>query len=236
MFGVLLESKRPMPRPHVGVVLSAAIHLALGAALLREGTTVGAPAPESFISRVLFLPPRDKVVASAPQGERVQWLSYGIPTGAVPQFTDLPLGQSVSGRPSLDPMVGRTGDAPTNVDPSPLIIGGDTAFSILDVDTAVARDPSSAAPMYPAALLASKVQGSVRLQYVVDTTGLADTASARVVRSSHPEFTRAVLTALAGMKFRPATMGSRRVPQWVEQDFGFRIADASTEPAGPPAP
>jgi hypothetical protein len=57
----------------------------------------------------------------------------------------------------------------------------------------------------------------------VDTLGTAEVSSAHVLRSSHPQFTAAVLAALPGMRFRPAMIASRRVRQLVEQEFEFRI-------------
>jgi TonB family protein len=65
---------------------------------------------------------------------------------------------------------------------------------------------------------------SVRATFVVDTTGSVDTASVRVLESDDPQFTESVLTALGGMRFRPATRGGRAVRQLVEQRFNFRIA------------
>ena len=60
---------------------------------------------------------------------------------------------------------------------APPVVGepeADSAFTILEVDSAVVRSQSSAAPAYPLDLLTKKVQGSVNARYVVDTTGFAD--------------------------------------------------------------
>jgi TonB family protein len=105
-------------------------------------------------------------------------------------------------------------------------------FSILEVDSSVARYPGSAAPAYPLALLREGVQGSVTTQYVVDTSGYADTSSLKVLRSSHPDFTASVRSALPYMRFFPAKVGDKRVRQLVEQEFSFRIeAAAQVTPA-----
>lgn len=102
----------------------------------------------------------------------------------------------------------------------------DSVFSVLEVDTAVVRSANSAAPVYPAKLLDAHISGSVSAQYVVDTSGLADTASFLVLESTHPEFIVAVREALPYMRFTPAKVGSLKVRQLVEQQFSFRIADA----------
>lgn len=97
------------------------------------------------------------------------------------------------------------------------------AFTLIDVDTAVARDPESAAPAYPASLQARGIEGSVVVRFVVDTTGRADVESFAIMASNHPLFGASVREALPGMKFRPATIGTKKVRQLVELPFVFRI-------------
>jgi hypothetical protein len=48
-------------------------------------------------------------------------------------------------------------------------------------------------------------------------------ATVKILQSSHPDFQAAVETALAGMHFRPAWRGWRRVRQLVQQRFAFRL-------------
>lgn len=99
----------------------------------------------------------------------------------------------------------------------------EAALSEIEVDSTVERDPSSAAPQYPPDMLARSIQGSTFVHYVVDTTGRVDSTSIRVIRTTHPAFARAVREALVQMKFRPAVQASRKVRQWVEQSFAFKI-------------
>jgi protein TonB len=100
-------------------------------------------------------------------------------------------------------------------------------FSVLEVDTAVVRSASSAAPAYPLKLLAARIMGSVSARYVVDTTGFADTSSFEVMKSTNPEFITAVREALPYMRFMPAKIGSIKVRQLVEQQFSFKITDTA---------
>jgi TonB family protein len=99
----------------------------------------------------------------------------------------------------------------------------ESALTEIEVDSAVMRDPTSAAPEYPPRLLAVGIAGEVTARYVVDTLGAVDTTSFTVVQSSRSEFAEAVRRALPGMHFRPAMQRGRLVRQWVEQTFHFRI-------------
>lgn len=110
------------------------------------------------------------------------------------------------------------------------------ALTELEVDSAVVRDPSSAAPEYPSVLLQKRVEGSAAVLYVVDTLGVVDTTSYRVVAATHTEFGDAVRRALPGMHFRPAVQHGQKVRQLVQQTFRFRITTRDTvrAPEAPP--
>jgi TonB family protein len=99
----------------------------------------------------------------------------------------------------------------------------ETALTEIEVDSMVERDPTSAAPMYPAEMLEKSIEGATFVHYVVDTTGRVDTLTIRVIRSTHAAFTRSVREALGLMRFRPAVQGAQRVRQWVQQNFAFKI-------------
>lgn len=107
---------------------------------------------------------------------------------------------------------------------------GDTILTVLEVDTAAARYDESAAPPYPPSLLERRIEGSVAVQYVVDTTGRADTTSFVVLTTSHDEFSRAVRRTLPEMRFRSAVMGNRKVRQLVQQLFTFKIDTTQLQP------
>lgn len=224
MFNTLLESNRPRSRAATGFVVSAVVHLGMLATAVAV-TTHASPVmkPESFITRALFLPPQDRRPTLDAQAERLQYLALGIPTG-LEGVTELPTGNDESGRHFVDPLKGsEIGDFDFEIPPTRLIVGNDTAFSVLEVDQTVERFADSDAPRYPDNLLERSVEGAVFMRYVVDTLGAAEVTSAQVLRSSHPQFTAAVLAALPGMRFRPAMIASRRVRQLVEQEFEFRI-------------
>lgn len=99
----------------------------------------------------------------------------------------------------------------------------DSVFSAIAVDSEVVRYDWSVAPIYPDSLRLEGTEGLVEAEFVVDTTGRVDLATVRILASSRPEFAEAVETALAGMQFRPAWRGFRRVRQLVLQRFSFRL-------------
>jgi protein TonB len=181
-------------------------------------------APDSIANRVYFIPPPDK----APGGpgtthEVVHYLSLeGTPTGdGAPRVAGdappVPAENKVAVQPQRDTTLA---PAPT---PTPPPGNSDSVFTILDVDTAVVRSASSAAPAYPIKLLDAKITGSVLAQYIVDTTGFADTASFHVMKATNQGFVDAVREALPYMRFKPAKIGPMKVRQLVEQNFSFKI-------------
>jgi TonB family protein len=97
------------------------------------------------------------------------------------------------------------------------------SFSELEVDVTAERDPESEGPSYPDSLLTRHVEGEARVRFVIDSTGRAIAESFGVISSNHAGFGDAVREALPRMKFKPASMGPRRVAQRVEQTFVFKI-------------
>lgn len=208
------------PRPArggFGVMASLLLHLALIAPFvitLRPAAEDNDPIDQL----VVFLVPPDVAVGRGTDGAPIQWSdpagTEGV-TEAPPPLTDV-------SEDALD--LGDPGDA----EPFDSVITGrmvatESALTEVEVDSVVERDPTSAAPRYPEAMLLKQVEGSTFVHYVVDTTGRVDTTTIRVIRTTAPEFAVAVKDALALMKFRPAIQATRKVRQWVEQNFAFRI-------------
>jgi TonB family protein len=174
--------------------------------------------------RVRWHVPEDRPAASAGQRqERIQFLALGVAPGTGP-LTDLPDGHSPDAgeRTQLD-VVGKIGDADVRVPDMSRLLGVDSAYSVVEVDSIVQRDPLSAAPAYPAELLAAGVTGSALMRYVVDTSGRVDVRTIEPLRTSHALFARAVREALPLMRFSPAKIGPLPVRQLVEQEFFFKI-------------
>jgi outer membrane biosynthesis protein TonB len=186
---------------------------------------------EGLANRAYYLPPPNRDPGQGGHQETIKYIELA-PIGLGAGFGTAAIRPEKKADPESSPTAGDLGRDATSSVAAPPITGDDSVFSILEVDSSVARYPGSAAPAYPLALLREGVQGSVTTQYVVDTSGYADTSSLKVLRSSHPDFTASVRSALPYMRFFPAKVGDKRVRQLVEQEFSFRIeASAQVTPA-----
>jgi protein TonB len=183
--------------------------------------TAGAPQrlKEAIAERVQFLPPPDQTLARSGPSETIHFVA--LPATGNMGYDPTPLNDNP--HPAVAIPKHGEGDKPLDVPANDVMPGSDSVMSALEVDSVVTRYLNSAAPAYPPDLLAKDIEGSVYTEYIVDTTGYADTASLVIVRSTHPEFTQAVREALPYMRFRPAKIGNRKVRQLVEQQFTFRI-------------
>jgi TonB family protein len=225
----LLESSRSFFQTAECAMLSIVAHAVVvwGAVVATEG---GRQLPlDEREARVFFLLPPDKVDIRSRQYEEIQWGREGGDIQDGPVLTRT--GEGWRSRPPADGArakgkdeTGARGQLPTGLTLAD--VQPDTAFSVLEVDEEVERHDWSAAPLYPPELLANGTEGVVFAIFVVDTTGLVDSTSVRMLSSPHPMFTASVRHALGQMHFRPAVRGGEKVRQLVEQHFRFRIAPA----------
>jgi TonB family protein len=176
---------------------------------------------------VFLVPPDDPGPQEATEGE------FGYNAAAT---TGTEEGDGAAG-PTTGQVVERMGEIPAiptaKLDMSRFENPEEDALTVLEVDSAVVREPTSAAPEYPAHLLNSGLEGHAAVRYVVDTLGFVDTLSYRVVRATHVDFAVAVRRALPRMRFRPALRSGVKVRQLVEQTFRFKIT-APVAPVPPP--
>jgi hypothetical protein len=198
---------------HVGIIALAVVVTRTAPDLIRE---------EIAEFAVRFHIPEDRPHGQTPQREQIQWMALGVAPGTG-ALVDMPDGQSTDGRAAELDVGFDFGNAQVSVNAMPRIAGTDSAYTIVEVDSTVQRDPFSAAPSYPADLLAAGVQGSSMVRYVVDTTGRADMRTFQELRATHAGFTASVREALPLMRFTPAKIGLTRVRQLVEQEFFFKI-------------
>lgn len=218
----LLQHPPPSPeRVPLGAGVSLAVHAAMVLSIVSGAQQLLAPSSsmqENVISTAIkyMLPPNRPAPApqeAAAQFGRVQGAEQAPPTKYVTPAEKLPL----LGEMNLPKDEMRTA--------LPLAVEAvaQNAFTLLDVDSAATRDPESAVPIYPRVLELKGIEGSALVRFVVDTTGRADVESFRIVDETHRLFGQAVRDALPRMKFRPATMGDKKVRQLVEIPFGFRL-------------
>lgn len=204
-------------------VLSVAAHVVLiGAAVYGTGEQSRQLA-EEITQRIYYLPPPDRMPSSEGLPERIQYVDVGNgarlrgePTASGTQPTDPRLKENTGSRgaPGADRL-----DQQSQL-PMP---SDDSVYSILNVEESAVRSEASAAPIYPPELIAKGIEGAVVANFVIDTTGRADSTTIEIVQATHPLFVESVRTAIPGMRFSPAMVQGRRVRQVVEQRFQFRI-------------
>ena len=218
----------PGPSRTAITVGNLVLHVALVAALLAP---LAPEVRQALLDReVLYLIPPTQSGGPEREADAPTFRSAATPAGPMPAQSAEPRegpAAEQEGNPSLELSV--SGLRPAQASR----VMRETALTELEVDSTVVRDPSSAAPVYPPLLLARAMAGSVTVRYVVDTLGAIDPVTYRVLSMSHEGFAQAVRDALPGMRFRPAFQRGRRVRQWVEQTFQFRITRRDT--TGTPA-
>lgn len=211
--------------------LSTMVHVAVVAAWVVGTLPVASLAANSIANRVFYIPPPDKPPRVAGGQETIHFVNVaGLGLGPGPSSLDA---AKPIGVPLQSETVGATppDTAQITTPPGNSETTHDSVYTVLEVDSAVVRSASSAAPAYPPELLKQHVEGMVRLRYVVDTTGYADPTSIEVVSSSNPLFLQSVRDVLPQMRFSPAKIGEHKVRQLVEQPFTFHIAAPATEAA-----
>jgi beta-lactamase regulating signal transducer with metallopeptidase domain len=80
---------------------------------------------------------------------------------------------------------------------------------------------------YPAAMKGSGIGGELWAQFVVDETGRVDMRSFKILKSPGLEFTAVVKAALPTWRFDPAVVRGKKVKQFVQQAFVFRVPPAT---------
>jgi TonB family protein len=101
-------------------------------------------------------------------------------------------------------------------------IGPYTVFGPSDVDRAVFV-LRAVTPAYPEPLRAAGISGGVTAEFVVDTLGRTEPGSIRIIDSTDPLFSAAVIAALPKVRFAPAESNGRKVRQRVQQAFKFAL-------------
>jgi TonB family protein len=89
------------------------------------------------------------------------------------------------------------------------------------VDSPAQLAAGSPPPVYPDSLWRARIAGRVVAEFVVDSAGLVEPESLRIVSATQPYFGSAVTAALREAIFRPALLGGRPVRQIVLLPFVF---------------
>lgn len=104
------------------------------------------------------------------------------------------------------------------------VVASDTSSKVyleFQVERPVRRAATALQPAYPAELKKLGTEAEVQAQFVVDTLGIADLSSFKVLQSPHELFSKAVMGAVAQTIYEPAEIQGRKVKQRVVQRFFF---------------
>lgn len=112
------------------------------------------------------------------------------------------------------------------IDPSQMPASYVFAENLTEEPPEMLRTPELA---YPSVLLAAGVEGAVRLQFIVDTLGLVEAGSIRVLSSTHLGFQQAALDLARRAVFRPARVGGRAVRVLVQMPVNFSLTRPGVE-------
>lgn len=232
----LLESSRPPSRGSHVFLVSICAHVALlGAVLTRDAWTAAESlrGPEVVVLQYPRTPEPPTVVrrlTSALSNPATPTLS-ALPLLPIPALDPPPVILSAlpapgSGDPGFDEALfdrRRFADVGRQLSSHEPTSRSNTLLDASMVDTPVAANGDNPVPSYPSLLVSAGVEGSVVMNFVVDTTGAVEKRSIVVLHSSHALFEKAVRDALVRMRFTPAEVRGRKVRQLVEQTFAFAI-------------
>ena len=234
LFARLLESQRAAVATEAmleGAGVSALAHGLLigGYLLLSRDMTHVRPEPDASFTPIQWLVPKDQI-PGRPQRETVTWTALATTSAGEGFAEEAKKEQRDEARVEVVLPEGKKDDAavaPKQETAQAPIALGDSIMTEFMVDSAVVRYEDGAAPTYPESMLRRRIEGSVIVQYVVDTLGHADTSTFRIISATHADFAKAVKSTLPHMRFRPAIMANRLVPQLVQQPFAFKIQDTT---------
>ena len=233
MFDNLIESQAAKQRRAGGFLWSFVIHGILISAAVYATYSVGNALEKPKAEKVEFVtvkkdeppppkeekPPPPEVVMKAPPPKGFQVLTAPVDIPDV--LPDIDLTKSVTNENDFTGKGAQGGFAKGTE--KKVEVKEDQTYFEFQVEKPVMTAPGSGQPRYPDILRQAGVEGDVLATFVVDTTGRADPASFKVLRTSHELFSNAVKQALPSMRFIPAEVGGKKVKQLVQQPFSFAI-------------
>jgi len=218
MFG-LIESGVTHARKPTASLLSVAVHAALFTSAVLATHQIRTAVASPPVEIIHYVAPRVEPRAAPAPRSTAQFprrIHILIPPMNIPDV--LPANDLTPSVTNADVYTG-TGVPDGNA----VTAGPDGAYTPDQVERVARLVPGTGMPQYPEALRSASIDGEVRIEFVVDTTGRADLRTLRVLASSHDRFTDAVTKALARARFVPAELGGRRVPQRVQMPFVFSM-------------
>lgn len=234
MLRTLLESKAPTTRRTGGTLVSVGIHtaaIALAVTATARATIHRDPVEKPTVITVLPPPPpnaehRTHVERPPSRQHCCVEIPYPVTVVIPPVSTPDHLPPIDFGkRASPDDFCvdcARRGLLDDSKGAAALSSPGDP-YTVTTVEKAAMPRPDNPAPVYPPALRAVQIEGSVIARFIVDTTGRAEPASIAIVQATQEQFGDAVRQSLLRSRYLPAMIGERKVRQLVEQRFAFSL-------------
>ena len=223
MFNNLLESRPQKQRSTAGMISSVVLHTMFISAAA-YATLHAATKKEKREEKINFVevkkapppkPPPQEAPPPPPKGFQVLTAPVNIPD----VLPDIDLSKQLTNEADFSGKGVAKGVAQKV---AVAAVEGQTYFEF-QVEKPVMQAPNSAVPRYPEILKSAGVEGEVLASFVVDTTGLAEPGSFKVLHATHDLFASAVRSTLPNMRFLPAEVGGRKVKQLVQQPFVFAI-------------
>jgi len=231
MLGVLLESRARVQRRSGGMALSVITHVALiGLATAATVTATPAKPEKPTVEVVTFKAPAPKpietrpstapVIATLSSAPSIPVIDVVAPTIVPPSLPPINAG----GTPTPDDYIISRGGAGSQT-------GHGSAFDLTATESntdwrgseVLMHILTSAKPRYPESLRQAGVDGSVLVQFNIDTLGRVDMSSVKILRSTHDLFSEAVRQSLGGMRFKPAEVNGKRVQALAQMPFEFQL-------------
>ena len=215
MFDMLRESgHRPSLLPSWGKGVAVTLHVLILGALWRAPAS---PAPV-VVPTITELPPLEPTTTKTNSNGGVPVPPIIRIEGDPPPLPPIDFTKIIG--TTLSTPLTNSGYAPGPVS-APLLPGDGVYLPSLVQDSPELL--SAPTPAYPPLLRAAGVQGEVIVTAVVDTLGLAENGSVRIVRSDNPGFDAAALATVRAARFRPARMYGRAVRVLVQVPVVFRL-------------
>lgn len=232
MLTTLIASRPTQHTTASGTAFSLALHLGVIATMLVATTQRDVFTPPSGSTRIVPLvapsaprPAPQRPQTAPPRTSTAPTTAPTVPAVEVPAVsvpTDVPVGIPTDIAPPVDLPAGDGGLGANTAGGDVTPIGsGDGALGAESVDVPAALRANSPLPRYPDILRQSRLEGGVRVRFVVDENGRAELATLTVLESTHPAFVESVRNVLPRLRFTPARVGRERVRQVVEIPFGF---------------
>jgi periplasmic protein TonB len=234
MFDQLLETKAAKQKKSGGTVISIILHtLLVAGAIYATNKTAEAlekPKEEKVVLQETKKEPEPEKPKEQPKPQEVvaqvappKGFQVPVPPLDIPDvIPDVDLSKKATDEADFSGK-GVQGGIAKGVEGGTGPVISDQPYFDFQVEKAAAAIPGSGAPAYPEMLKSSGVEGEALVQFVVDTTGRAETGSFKVLRASHDAFGQAVRAALPRMRFLPAEIGGRKVRMLVQQPFAFAL-------------